>query len=89
MTIVYDTQMIIFRWGSKPTSNWHHPVVNYGTYVYPLVMTNIAIEHGQFLGDLPLQNGVFRQQTVNLPEGTNQGYSGIQGIQAMVFWVTD
>ena len=24
---------------------------------YPLVMTNIAIEHGQFIVDLPIKNG--------------------------------
>jgi hypothetical protein len=37
--------------------------------MYPLVMTNIAIENGPFIVDLPIENADFPYSYVSLPEG--------------------
>ena len=39
-------------------------------FIYPLVMTNIAIENGPFIIDLPTKSGDFQQLCKRLPEGT-------------------
>ena len=49
ITIVYDTDLAIFRWGYKPTYNWgapssadlhHNPYANHGAEIFTNICPN-------------------------------------------------
>ena len=54
---------------------------------YPLVMTNIAIEHAPFIVDSPIKNGVFHSY-VSLPEGAANEIQGLcQQNWSLAIWL--
>jgi len=60
-----------FSMGTHATSSKSYRWKAWGRLngVYPLVMTNIAIENTPFIVDLPIQNGGSFYSDVSLPEG--------------------
>ena len=75
--------LLWLKYGFK--KGWFAGIILGYWWIYPLIMTNIAIEHGPVeIVDLPIKNCDFPVRYVSLPEGTKYTI-----VEISVYWILD